>query len=79
MSSVPVPDDLVARLERRAHRDGLTAEELVVRALRGFLEQDPYEFFGVGSSEALRGVDVDERLRATDFGFAPVVMIDPGS
>lgn len=70
MSTVPVPDELLARLERRAHRDGITAEELVVRGLRGFLEQDPYEFFGVGSSEVLRRVDIDERPSETGFGHA---------
>ncbi|CAN5411056.1 hypothetical protein BH23ACT9_BH23ACT9_28420 [soil metagenome] len=39
MTVVPVPDDLVTRLARRARRDGVPEEELVERAIRGFLDQ----------------------------------------
>jgi hypothetical protein len=68
MSAVPVPDDLASRLTERARRDGVSEEKLVERALRGFLDQDPYEFFEVGASDQLRGDRVDERLRETGFG-----------
>lgn len=68
MSAVPVPDDLAARLARRARRDGVPEEDLVEQALRGFLDQDPYEFFDSGSSDQLRGDRVDYRLEQTGFG-----------
>lgn len=70
MTTVPVPDELAQRLAQRARRDGMPEEELVVRALRGFLDQDPYEFFDVASSDRLRGAAVDERLAETGFGRA---------
>lgn len=68
MTAVPIPDDLAARLERRARREGVPTEQVIERALSGYLAQDPYEFFEVGSSEELRGADADERLVETEFG-----------
>ena len=68
VSAIPVPDDLASRLAERARRDGVSEETLVERALRGFLDQDPYEFFGIGESDQLRGHRTDERLRETGFG-----------
>lgn len=68
MTAIPIPDELARRLARRARREGVAEEELVQRALRGFLDQDPYEFFDVASSEELRGAAVDARLRETGFG-----------
>lgn len=68
MAAVPVPEDLVARLRRRARLDGIPEEQLVERALRGFLDQDPYEFFEAGSSDLLRGDRVNQRLEQTGFG-----------
>lgn len=68
MTAVPVPDKLAAQLARRARRDGVPEEELVERAIRGLLEEDPYEFFEAGTSEELHGDRVDERLEETGFG-----------
>ena len=70
MTAIPVPDELARRLAQRARREGIAEEELVERALRGFLDQDPYEFFGAASSDRLRGVAVDDRLGETGFGRA---------
>lgn len=66
--AVPIPDELAARIERRARREGVPAEEIIERALSGYLAQDPYEFFEAGSSGELRGAKADERLAETDFG-----------
>lgn len=66
--TVPVPDELAARIERRAHREGVPAAAIVERALSGYLAQDPYEFFAVGSSQESRGARADERLAETGFG-----------
>lgn len=59
------------RLAERARVAGVSPDELVERALAQFLEQRPagrhLEFFGIGSSETLRGDRVDELL-AEGFG-----------
>lgn len=68
MTADPIPDELAARIERRARREGVPTEEIIERALSGYLAQDPYEFFEVGSSKELRGAKADERLAETDFG-----------
>lgn len=68
MTAVPISDELAARVERRARREGVPAEEIIERALSGYLDQDPYEFFEAGSSKTLRGGKAAERLAQTGFG-----------
>lgn len=68
MTAIPVPDELAQRLAQRALREGVPEDALVEQALREFLDQDPYEFFEVASSDRLRGATVDERLEESGFG-----------
>jgi hypothetical protein len=58
------------RLRQRAEREGVTVDELARRLLTEASEQDPYEFFAVGSSSKLRGRNVDELLNEHRFGEA---------
>ncbi|MDQ3641697.1 MAG: ribbon-helix-helix protein, CopG family [Actinomycetota bacterium] len=70
-------DELTARLERRAARAGVSLEEMARRILAERLDEAPekptldsdpsFEFIGVGSSDVLRGSNVDELL-AEGFG-----------
>ena len=64
---VELDDSAAERLRRRAEREGVTAEELARRLLVEASEQDPYEFFAVGSSK-LRGSHVDDLLTEHQFG-----------
>ncbi len=68
MTAIPISDELAARIEHRARRDGVPTQEIVERAVSGYLAQDPYEFFDVGSSEHRRGAKADQRLAESDFG-----------
>jgi hypothetical protein len=68
--TVELDDTAAERLRRRAEREGVTAEELVRRLLIEASEQDPYDFFAVGSSSKLRGSQVDELLAEHRFGEA---------
>jgi hypothetical protein len=61
-------DDAAERLRRQAEQEGITPAELARRLLTEATGQDPFAFFDVGSSEALRGERVDERLADHRFG-----------
>jgi Ribbon-helix-helix protein, copG family len=64
--TVRMDDELAARLRQHADAAGVSPDELVERALSRFLDERPasrhLEFFGIGSSEVLRGDWVDELL-----------------
>jgi hypothetical protein len=68
--TVELDDRAAERLRERAEREGVTADELARRLLTEASEQDPYEFFAVGSSNRLRGSQVDDLLAEHRFGEA---------
>lgn len=66
--TVELDDDTAERLRRRAEREGIGAKELARRLLTEASDEDPYEFFAVGSSDRLRGDRVDDLLAEHRFG-----------
>jgi hypothetical protein len=64
---VDLDEATLARLRRRAERDGVSPEDLAKDAVLRLLAQDPYEFVAAGASSRLRGRDADEQL-AEGFG-----------
>jgi hypothetical protein len=64
---VDLDEATLARLRRRAERDGVSPEDLAKDAVLRLLAQDPYEFVAAGASSRLRGRDTDEQL-AEGFG-----------
>ncbi|MDQ3681047.1 MAG: ribbon-helix-helix domain-containing protein [Actinomycetota bacterium] len=70
-------DELAARLEERAAQAGVSPEEMARRMIAERLvahvdepgaDRDPsFDFIGIGSSDVLRGSDVD-KLLAEGFG-----------
>lgn len=68
VSTVEIPNDLVARLRKRAERDGVAVEDLASQALSEWLDQDPHEFIGIGASDRARGSRADDLLAEHNFG-----------
>ncbi len=68
MSTVEIPQHIADRLRERAARDGVDAEHLASRVLEQWLEKDPHEFIGHGSSPRLQGDRADELLERSGFG-----------
>jgi predicted transcriptional regulator len=66
--TVDLDDDAAERLRRQAEQEGVTPAELARRLLTEAAGQDPFDFFDAGSSEVLRGDQVDERLAEHRFG-----------
>lgn len=66
--TIDLDDDAAERLRRQAEREGVTPGELARRLLTEATGQDPFDFFDAGSSEQLRGEQVDERLAEHRFG-----------
>ena len=58
----------VTLLRARAERLGIDPEQLIARVIEQFIAQDPLEFVGVVSSDAMRGRDTDEQLARHGFG-----------
>ena len=66
--TLTLDDDTAARLEIRAQRDGLSVTALIEREAIRIAEQDPFGFFGVGSSNDLRGRSIKNQLDELGFG-----------
>ena len=66
--TVDLDDDAAERLRRQAEQEGVTPAELARRLLTEVTGQDPFDFFDAGSSDVLRGDQVDERLAEQRFG-----------
>lgn len=67
--TINLADEQARRLRERAKRAGVDDAELVARAVDDLLAtQDPFEFVGMGSSDTLRGRNVDQLLKEHGFG-----------
>lgn len=65
---VPLEDDALTRLQRRADREGVTIDMLASKLLTAASQQDPYEFIGSFSSGLPTADRVDEALAELGFG-----------
>ncbi|HNI35299.1 MAG TPA: hypothetical protein PLV93_07855 [Microthrixaceae bacterium] len=68
--TVDLDDAAAERLQRQADAEGITLDELARRLLTHVAADDPFEFFGAGASDTLRGSNVDEHLEQHAFGRA---------
>ena len=66
--TVSLDDDTAARLEVRAQREGLSVAGLIEREALRIAGQDPFGFFGSGSSDELRGGNMKAQLSEAGFG-----------
>ena len=66
--TVRLDDGILARLHVRAGREGVSVAELIEREASRLAEQDPFAFFGAGSSDELRGTSYRTQLGEAGFG-----------
>lgn len=66
--TLTLDDDTAARLEVRAQREGLSVAALIEREALRIAADDPFAFFGSGSSDKLRGKSTKAQLSEAGFG-----------
>ncbi len=66
--TVELDDAIASRLRSRAEHEGLSLAALIEREAARLAAEDPFSFFGVGSTSDLRGTNVKDLLAETGFG-----------
>ena len=66
--TVELDDAIASRLRSRAEQEGISLAALIEREAARLADQDPFSFFGVGSTSDLRGSNVKDLLAETGYG-----------
>ena len=66
--TVELDDAIASRLRSRAEHEGLSLAALLEREAARLADQDPFSFFGVGSTTDLRGANLKTLLTETGYG-----------